>query len=46
MIIIVDIVTVDHEEGGEVVVKAVKRIEKDVKDLLRCASYLLEIVDS
>jgi hypothetical protein len=37
MIIIVDTITVKHEEGSEVVVKAMEGIEKDVKELLRCA---------
>jgi len=46
MIVIVDNVTVKYEEGSEAVVKAVEGIEKDVKDLLRCASYLLTIVNS
>ena len=45
MIVIVDNVTVKHEEGSEVVVKAVKGIEKDVKDLLRCALNTLTIAD-
>ena len=35
MIVIVDNITVKHEEGSEVVVKAVEGIEKDVKELLR-----------
>jgi len=46
MIVIVDNVTVKYEEGSEVVVKAVEGIEKNVKDLLRCAPYLLTIVNS
>jgi len=46
MIVIVDNVTVKYEEGSEAVVKAVEGIEKDVKDLLRCASYLLALVNS
>jgi hypothetical protein len=46
MIVIVDNVTLEYEEGGEVVVKAVGGIEKDVKGLLRCAPYLLTRVDS
>jgi len=37
MIVIVDNITVKHEEGSEVVVKAVEGIEEDVKELLRCA---------
>jgi hypothetical protein len=37
MIVIVDNITVNHEEGSEMVVKAVEGIEKDVKELLRCA---------
>jgi hypothetical protein len=45
MIVIVNNVTVKYEEGSEVVVKAVEGIEKDVKDLLRCASYTLTIVN-
>jgi hypothetical protein len=45
MIVIVDHVTVKYEEGSEVVVKAVEGIEKDMKELLRCASYTLTIVD-
>jgi len=35
MIIVLDNVTVRYEEGSEVVVKAVKDIEKDIEDLLR-----------
>jgi hypothetical protein len=46
MTVIVDNVTVKDEEGIEVAVKAVEGIEKDVKDLLRCASYTLTIVNS
>jgi len=46
MIVIVDNVTVKYEEGSEVVVKVVEGIEKNVKDLLRCASYLLALVNS
>ena len=46
MIVIVDNVTVKYEEGNEVVVKAVERIEKDVKDLLRCASYTLASIST
>jgi hypothetical protein len=42
MIIIVDNVTVKYREGSEVVVKAAKGIEKDVKDLLRYAWCTLE----
>jgi hypothetical protein len=45
MIVIVNNVTVKYEEGSEVVVKAVEGIEKDVKDLFRCASYTLTIVN-
>ena len=45
MIVIVDNVTVKYEEGSEVVMKAVEGIEKNIKDLLRCASYLLTIVN-
>jgi hypothetical protein len=45
-IVIVDNVTVKDEEGSEVAVKAVESLEKDVKDLLRCASYTLTIVNS
>jgi hypothetical protein len=39
MIVIVNNVTVKHEEGGEVVAKAVEGVEKDVKDLFRYASH-------
>ena len=46
MIVIVENVTVKYEEGSEVVVKAVEGIEKDVKELLRCASLVLTIVNS
>ena len=46
MIAIVDNVTVQCEEGNEVVMKAVEGIEKDVKDFLRYASCTLTIVDS
>jgi hypothetical protein len=45
MIVIVDNVTVKYEEGSDVVVKAVEGIEKDIEDLLRCASYTLIIVN-
>jgi hypothetical protein len=45
MIVIVDNVTVKYEEGSEVVVKAVKGIERDVEDLLRYASCTLTIVN-
>jgi len=45
MIIVVDIVTVKYEGGSEVVVKAVMDIEKDIEDLLRCASKPLTIVN-
>jgi hypothetical protein len=45
MIVIVDNITVKYEEGSEVVVKAVQGIEKDVKDLLRCVSYALTIIN-
>jgi hypothetical protein len=41
MVTIVANVTVKYEEGSEVVVKAAERIEKDIEDLLRCASYHL-----
>ena len=37
MVVIVDNVTSKNEEGsGEVIVKAVKGNERDIKDLLRC----------
>jgi hypothetical protein len=45
MIVLVDNVTVKYEEGSQVVVEAVKGIEKDIKDLLRCASFTLTIVN-
>jgi hypothetical protein len=45
MIVIVNNVTMKFEEDSEVIVKAVKGIEKDVKDLFRCASYTLIIVN-
>jgi hypothetical protein len=45
MIVIVNNVTVKYEEGSEVIVKAVGDIENDIKDLLRCASYTLTIVN-
>jgi hypothetical protein len=42
MVVIVDNVTATNEEGTrEAVVKAAKSIERDIKDLLRCASYNL-----
>jgi hypothetical protein len=42
MVVIVDNVTAKNEEGSkESVVKAAKRIERDIKDLLRCAPYNL-----
>jgi hypothetical protein len=44
MIVIVDNVTLNYEEGSEVVVKTVKGIEKDVIDLLKCVLYTLTIV--
>ena len=38
MVVIVDNVTSKNEEGSdEVIVNAAKAIERDVKDLLRCA---------
>jgi hypothetical protein len=46
MTVIVDNITMTDEEGSEVAVRAVKGIEKDVKDLLRCASYTSTIVNS
>ena len=45
MIVLVDNITVKHEEGSEVVVKAVEGIEKDVKELLRCALNTLTIAN-
>jgi hypothetical protein len=45
MIVIVNNVTVKYEEDSEVIVKAMKGIEKDVQDLFRCASYSLTIVN-
>jgi prefoldin subunit 5 len=44
MTVIVDNVTVKDEEGIEVAVNVVGGIEKDVKDLLRCASSSLAIL--
>jgi hypothetical protein len=44
MIIIVNNVTVKYEEGSDVVVKAAENIEKDIKELLRCASNTLTII--
>jgi hypothetical protein len=44
-IVVVDNVAVKDEEGSEVAVKAVESLEKDVKDLLRCASYTLTIIN-
>jgi hypothetical protein len=44
-IVIVDNVTVKDEEGSEVAVKAVESLEKDVKELLRCASNTFTIVN-
>jgi hypothetical protein len=38
MVVIVDNVTARNEEGGdEAIVKTAKDIERDIKDLLRCA---------
>ncbi len=45
MIIVVDNVTVKYEGGSEVIVKAVMDIEKDIEDLLRCASNSSTIVN-
>ena len=43
MVVIVDIVTSKNENGSddtdEVIVKAAKRIERDIKDLLRQVVY-------
>ena len=40
MVVIVDNVTSKNEEGSEeVVVKAAKGIERDITELLRCASH-------
>lgn len=42
MVVIVENVTSKNEEGSEeVVMKAAKGIERDVKELLGCASYNL-----
>ena len=48
MVVIVDIVTSKNENGSddtdEVIVKAAKRIERDIKDLLRyCAQILRDV---
>jgi hypothetical protein len=40
MVVIVNNVTAKNEAGSEeVVVQAAKGIERDIEDLLRCASY-------
>jgi len=48
MVVIVDNVTATSEAGSEVVVKAVvkatKGIERDIRDLLRCAYYNSETI--
>ena len=42
MIVIVENVTANNEDGSEdAVVKAVKGIERDITELLRCASHNL-----
>jgi hypothetical protein len=45
MIILVDNVTLNCDEGNEVVVKTVKGIEKDITELLKCVSYPSTIVN-
>jgi hypothetical protein len=39
MIAVVDNITANYEDDDEVIVKAANVVEKDVHDLLRCASY-------
>lgn len=44
MVVIVDNVTSKNEEGSdEVMVKAAEGIERDIKDLLRCAQALYNL---